>query len=303
MITQMKSFGRAVAPRPVTMAWGRWYGAQKIRRARAAFESTNPACAATYIGVDEFTRLMEMGFRPPDPVRYDAEGLALRATEKIGQLSARVPLRRCRTVLELGCWDGMVLSALREHGHTAYGADWNRGAFDARARGAGARLVQSDAAALGIAPESVDLVYSFAAFEHFSNPSAVLDEAWRVLRRGGYLYLLFGPVYTSPYGRHAYREIPIPYCHYLLPENELKAWAAGAGLPADWPYVNGVTVTDYRQLFERQRHRFKPRYYREHPTGGVGAELIAAYPLSFRNRVPSFDDLLVSGIEVCLRKK
>jgi SAM-dependent methyltransferase len=303
MITQLKSFGRAVAPRRVTLAWGRWYGAQKIRRARAAFDATNPACAAAYIGVDEFARLMESGFRPPDPVRYDAEGLTLRATEKTSQLAARVPLGRCRIVLELGCFDGMVLSALRARGQTAYGADRNRDAFDARARGAGARLVQCDAAALGIATESVDLVYSFAAFEHFSDPGAVLDEAWRVLRRGGHLYLLFGPVYTSPYGRHAYREIPIPYCHYLLPDNDLKAWAAGAGLQADWPYVNGVTVTDYRQLFERQHHRFKRRYYREHPTGGVGAELIAAYPLAFRNRVPSFDDLLVSGIEICLRKK
>jgi SAM-dependent methyltransferase len=303
MITQLKSIARAVAPRPVTMAWGEWYGGQKIRRARAAFESTNPACPATYIAVEEFARLMEMGFRPPDPVRYDPEGLAVRAAEKLGQLSARVPLGRCRTVLELGCWDGMVLAALRERGYVAYGADWDRGAFDDRARRAGARLVQCDTAALGLAPESVDLVYSFAAFEHFQDPGRVLDEAWRVLRRGGHFYLLFGPVYTSPYGRHAYREIPIPYCHYLLPDEELKAWAAGAGLHADWPYVNGLTVTDYRQLFELQRARFKRRYYREHPTGGVGAELIVAYPLSFRNRVPSFDDLLVSGIEVCLRKK
>jgi len=303
MITKLKSIARVVAPQPVKTAWGGWYGPQKVRRARAAFESTNPAVAAAYIGVDEFTRLMETGFLPPDPVRYDPEGLAVRAEEKLGQLSARVPLNRCRTVLELGCWDGMVLAALRERGHTAFGADLNGDAFDARARQAGARLVQCDAAALGVAAASVDLVYSFAAFEHFADPGGVVDDAWRVLRPGGYLYLLFGPVYTSPYGLHAYRDIPVPYCQYLLSEHELKAWAAAAGLKTDWPYVNGVTVTAYRELFERQGRRFTQQYYHEHPTGGVGAELIAEYPLCFRNRVPAFDDLLVSGIEVCLRKK
>jgi SAM-dependent methyltransferase len=303
MITRLKSIARVVAPRPVKTAWGGWYGSQKVRRARAAFESTNPAVAAAYIEIDEFTRLMETGFLPPDPVRYDPEGLTVRAAEKLGQLAARVPLDRCRTVLELGCWDGMVLAALRERGYAAFGADCDADAFDRRARQAGARLVQCDAAALGVAVDSVDLVYSFAAFEHFADPGGVLDEAWRVLRRGGYLYLLFGPVYTSPYGLHAYRDIPVPYCQYLLAEPELKAWAAGAGLETDWPYVNGVTVTEYRQLFDRQRRRFTQQYYREHPTGGVGAELIAEYPLCFRNRVPAFDDLLVSGIEVCLRKK
>jgi SAM-dependent methyltransferase len=303
MITKLKSIARVVAPRPVKTAWGEWYGPQKVRQARAAFESTNPAVAAAHIAVDEFTRLMETGFLPPDPVRYDPEGLTVRAEEKLGQLAARVPLNRCRRVLELGCWDGMVLAALRERGHRAFGADWNADAFDARARQAGARLVRCDAAALGLAADSIDLVYSFAAFEHFADPGGALDEAWRVLRRGGYLYLLFGPVYTSPYGLHAYRDIPVPYCQYLLSEQELKEWAAGAGLKTDWPYVNGVTVTEYRQLFDRQRRRFTQQYYREHPTGGVGAELIAEYPLCFRNRVPTFDDLLVSGIEVCLRKK
>ena len=37
--------------------------------------------------------------------------------------------------------------------------------------------------------------------------------------------------------------------------------------------------------------------------GGVGAELIAEYPSCFRAKVPTFDDLLVSAIEICLRKR
>ena len=32
-------------------------------------------------------------------------------------------------------------------------------------------------------------------------------------------------------------------------------------------------------------------------------ELIAEYPFCFRAKVPTFDDLLVSAIEICLRKR
>ena len=67
--------------------------------------------------------------------------------------------------------------------------------------------------------------------------------------------------------------------------------------------MNGVSVTDYRALFARQSSRLGWLYYLEHPSGGVGAELIAAHPSCFRTKVPSFDDLLVSAIEVCLVKR
>ena len=42
---------------------------------------------------------------------------------------------------------------------------------------------------------------------------------------------------------------------------------------------------------------------REHPTGGVGAELITQYPFCFRSKVPAFDDLFVSAVEICLCKR
>lgn len=67
--------------------------------------------------------------------------------------------------------------------------------------------------------------------------------------------------------------------------------------------MNGVTVTAYRALWAAHASRFDTAYYHEHPTGGVGAELIARYPECFRGRVPSFEDLLVSAIEICLRKR
>ena len=90
MITQLKSFGRAVAPRPVTMAWGRWYGAQKIRRARAAFDSTNPACAATYIGVDEAKREPAAAVAASG-LRYEPTLIVGRNGHEVGRIVEKSP--------------------------------------------------------------------------------------------------------------------------------------------------------------------------------------------------------------------
>ena len=301
MLRGLKTIARAVAPPSARMAWGRVYGDMKVRRAQAAFASGPPG--PSFLNVEQLQVLMKRGYRPPPPIRYDADGLLDRADEKLLQLERRVKLDECRVCLELGCWDGMVLSALAGRGNTAIGADLSRSAFDKRAVAAGARLVQSDASGLPFRASSVDLIYSFAAFEHFRDPGAVVGESWRVLRPGGFLFLLFGPVYTSPYGLHAYRQIPVPYCHFLFTQHDLKSYAAAQGPPPAWPFVNGVSVTHYRRIWAEHTSRFDRLFYYEHPTGGVGAELIAEYPSCFRGKVTSFGDLLVSGIEICLRKR
>jgi SAM-dependent methyltransferase len=301
MLRQLKTLARVVAPAPVKNAWGLVRREMKRRQARIAFEGG--ATGPLFLPPGELNALMRRGYRPPDAIRYDPNGLVLRAEEKIAQMQARLPLSQCRTCVELGCWDGMVLAALARRGHVTYGADVSREGFDGRARTAGVRLVLTDASTLALRSAAIDLVYSFAAFEHFADPHGVVDEAWRVLRPGGHLYLLFGPVYTSPYGLHAYRQIPVPYCQYLFTEEDLKTYATSEGLPTAWPYVNGVSVTAYRRLWAQQTTRFEQLYYREHPTGGVGAELIARYPFCFRSKVPAFDDLFVSAVEICFRKR
>ena len=301
MLRQLKTIARAVAPAPVKSAWGHLSSEMKRRRARIAFEGAT--IGPSFLPPGMLIPLMRSGYRPPDPVRYDPDGLVLRAQEKVAWIQARLPLAQCRTCVELGCWDGMVLAALAQRGHVAYGADVSREGFDGRARAIGVHLVLTDASKLALRSTSMDLVYSFASFEHFADPHGVVDEAWRVLRPGGYLFLMFGPVYTSPYGLHAYRQIPVPYCQYLFTETDLKTYATREGLPTAWPYVNGVSVTAYRRLWAEQTTRFEQLYYREHPTGGVGAELITKYPFCFRSKVPAFDDLFVSAVEICLRKR
>lgn len=288
-------------PVPVKNVLGRFYSDYKIKKARKAFQEATGG--PDYLAYEELEALMRSGvYREPGKIRYDTEGLVLRAKEKMDIMRKRVPLDQVSDCLELGCMDGMVLAALVAEGKKCTGVDLEDGAFDPRAAERGVRSVKADAAHLPLQDASFDLVSSFAAFEHFPDPAACLKEAHRVLRKGGYLYVSFTPVYTSPFGRHAYRQVLIPYCHYLFKEEDLRKYARTHGLAADWPYVNGWTVTDYRKLWGQYKDKFDMLYYKEGPTGGIGAELIARYPSCFKGKTPDFSEFFVSGIELAWRK-
>jgi SAM-dependent methyltransferase len=302
MVRQLKTIARAVAPHPVRRAWGTVYGRMKIRRARRAFE-TAQATPIRYLEVQHLNALMRRGYRPPEVVRYDADGLLLRAQEKVDRISRAIPLGSVRDCLELGSWDGLVAALLAERGIAAYGLDLASEGVDPRAVQAGVRFIRSDASAIALAGESIDLVFSFGSLEHFARPDRCLREVARVLRPGGHAYFDFGPLYCSPYGRHAYRQIPVPFCHLLFPEEALHTWADSSGLPHNWPYVNGWTLERYRALWKSLASEFETISYQEVRTGGVGAELVAKYPQQFRSRIADFDELLVAHVEIVLRRR
>ena len=300
MSTMLRRAAKLLLPGPAKQAASAWYGRIKMERARKAFAAAETADG--FLPPAELESLMKDGHRAPEVIRYDPEGLTLRAAEKAGQIAGRVDLQKINASLELGCMDGMVAAELAKRGLAAHALDLNNAAFDARAKSAGVRFITGNAEAMPVESASMDLVYSFAAFEHFERPDRVIEESYRVLKKGGHLFLLFGPVYTSPYGRHAYRQIPVPYCHYLFSEEDLHRYAASHALAHDWPYVNGWTVTQYRALWDHWRGRFNEHFYKEHPTGGVGAELIARYPGAFRKKVKHVEDLFVSAVELCWEK-
>lgn len=296
----LRAAAKAVLP-PAAWQWlGERYRAAKIRSARRAFRRTG--AAGQFLPRRELDKLMRSGFREPAAIRYDAEGLELHAGQKIALMRTKLPLDDVRDSLELGCDDGMVAAGLAKLGKNAHALDIHAKGFDCRAQAAGVKFIEADAAAIPLPDESMDLVYSFAAFEHFPEPEAVLREARRVLRKGGYLYLSYGPLYGSPYGRHAYRQVPVPYCHYLFEESDLVAYCNEHGLAAHWPYVNGWTVSRYRELFARHRPAFREIVYKEDFTAGMGAEMITRYPQCFRGRVHDMDDLMVANIELLWKK-
>ena len=291
---------RRFLPDQILAPAARIKGAVKVGVARVVFALARTPSVP--LPIEKLEALLDH-YVEPQKIRYDEEGLLLRAEDSIARMGQLIDLSQVRSALELGCWDGMVSARLATDGARCCGVDLRSEGFDQRARALGVRFTQADAGRLPYRPSTFDLVFSFAAFEHFAAPAQVVEEVARVLRPGGYFHLEFGPIAAAPYGLHAYRSIPVPYIQILFRPDDLAAFAERHGLPHDWPYVNGVSLPEYRRIFAAARRDFDTIFYEEGSGGGVGAELIIRYPRVFRRVSDRIEDFLVSGFVVCLRPK
>jgi ubiquinone/menaquinone biosynthesis C-methylase UbiE len=229
----------------------------------------------------------------------------LRGHKKAEELQGLIGKRKLSDTkfLELACGDGMVSCALQLKGKNATAIDIHSGGFDCRAKGAGVEFLEMDATDLKFENDSFDVVFSYAAFEHFSEPECVLQEAIRELKKRGSIYLNFGPLYMSPFGLHVYRSIPVPYCQFLFSPYTLLKFAEKMGVnPPNFESLNNWSLTDYRELWDRYSHKLHRVQYFER-LNVSHLDLIYQYPFCFKSVAKNFDDLIVAEIEVLFTKK
>jgi SAM-dependent methyltransferase len=230
---------------------------------------------------------------PPD-YGYGPAALEKRGRERANEVLRLPAMRDTTSFLEVGCWDGMVGCALAQAGKSASGVDYRSAGFDQRAIDAGVDLRQMNAEALDFADNAFDAAFSYNAFEHFANPDRVLAEMIRVVKPGGLIWLVFGPLYLSPYGEHAYRIIPVPYCHVLWTESVLDDYTDRHGLPSlDYSHVNRWHLGRFRKLL--MLAPMSQLHYRE---GMIldHLDLIKRYPSCFKAKTTNFEDLIVDSI-------
>jgi len=287
---------------PLVKTWAA-YCRLRAGAARRAFEAAGDSPA--WLGLAELDALQKA--YPVEPMRYkyDDESLAARGHERAATIlaAARGDADPSRRFLDLGMGDGMTCHALQTMGREATGIDIRTEGLDPRAVAGGATFAGMDATRLGFTGESFDFVFSFNSFEHFPDPEAVLREALRVLRPGGYLYLDFGPVWLSPRGAHQFQTISIPYVECLFTKETLTAYAAANDIKLmGYFWMNEWPLTRYRDLWQRYADRLeRVAYYEIYNADHV--DLIARYPSCFKHKTQAFDDLIVSNIEALFRKR
>ena len=130
---------------------------------------------------------------------------------------------RGKTVIDFGCGYGDQTIELAERGaKLAIGLDIREEVLEvAREKAAGmpnVRFLTPQQCPLG----SADYVISLDSFEHFENPSAMLDLINDLLRPGGSLLSSFGPPWKHPFGGHTFSAFP--WAHLLLNEPALVGW-------------------------------------------------------------------------------
>jgi SAM-dependent methyltransferase len=282
-----------------------------IRKTQTALQQTNLRATKAvfneapsmpnYLGMIELQHLQTKYPLLPE-YGYDARSIERRGIQRAKEILRLPGPSSLKSYLELGCWDGMVSYFLQCEGKQTTAIDIRSEGLDDRARREGVRFLQMDAEDLQLAEDSFDCVFSYDAFEHFPHPERVFQNALRVLRRHGLLFLNFGPLYMSPFGQHAYRTITFPYCQFLFPAPLLHDYAVANGLePIDPSHVNGWPATRFRRLWEEHLSSFKSIRYTE-SLNLAHLDLVKSYPSCFRSKTDSFDNLIVETMTAVFEK-
>jgi SAM-dependent methyltransferase len=289
---------RAVVPQGLlAAAWTRQaqFGSYSAKRAFASASLTPEWLGAKALDV------LESRFPPVADYSYEGDALDRRGAERARAL-LRLELAPGRT-LEVGAGDGMVSYHLVKAGFRATALDLSPKLFDDRAKAAGVEFLEGDAAAIPADDDQFEMAFSYNSFEHFADPTRVLDEMIRITRPGGLVHLHFGPLYFSPYGLHGYRSIKLPYCHLLFERHVLEQYVEDRRLPPiPFGELNGWSVTRFRRLWKARDGVIERVGYSEFPQlPPAGHELIVRYPSCFRSKTSDFDDLFVATIRATFR--
>ncbi len=297
MISQVKR----LIPKSLVQNARKWLYSSRIRKAGKAFD--NAGTDPEWLGREELEALQEH-YESPSAYGYDEESTARRGQERAARIMAIFKKHRIRAqeILELGCWDGMVSSCLQGDDREVTAIDLRADGFDRRARERGVRCLEMDAEQLEFDDQSFDFVFSYDALEHFADPEAVLREAIRVARRGGYVYLVFGPLYMSPMGLHAYYSISVPYCHILFEKSRLNDFIRQRNLqPIDFNQLNSWNLHRYRLLWQKTSDQAEVIFNYEN-LDVTHLDLIERFPSCFKSSSPLFDNFVVKSIEVLMRR-
>lgn len=129
-----------------------------------------------------------------------------------------------KRVVDFGCGTGyQCVELVTKYDCTVVGIDSNRRTLEkataqARAQGIpGSRLSFRDevsAEMLG----GFDVVVSQNSFEHFADPSRILDVMRSLVNESGKVLITFGPPWLAPFGSHMHFFCKVPWVNILFPE-------------------------------------------------------------------------------------
>ncbi len=170
-------------------------------------------------------------------------------------------------------------------------------------------FVSGDAAKTEFPDNTFDIIIMNDAMEHVADPVAVLKEAYRILKKGGRLYVNFPPYY-HPMGAHLTDAIGIPWVQLFFSEKTLIT--AYKDLVSKLPdgesrikfrisedengkeyfsYINKMTLKRFKRI--KANSPFKVIYYKEVPLRNF---------LTIFAKMPVFKELFVK-MAVCIFEK
>ena len=186
------------------------------------------------------------------PQTYEPSSLTERSRTRLSAVHQSIDLMDKR-VLEIGCGHGFeVWMIAHNFSSEAHGIDvreysaWEHLA-DERTHYHQADLCVDNP----FSPDFFDRILSFVVWEHISHPYRMLEEAHRVLKPGGLMWLRAN-LYRGAMASHRYREVYFPWPHLLFSDEVFEEFYRRRGkmnVRAAW--VNKLTWPHYEAYFER----------------------------------------------------
>ena len=177
------------------------------------------------------------------------------------------------------------------------------------------RFGQAPIESLPFPNEYFDVLASSAVLEHIHDPPKAVDETARVLRRGGLAWHGFGPLYYSFSGDHCISSYGLDhaYDHLLLSDADYRTRINNQSFYDTQidPHNNFWAKTDQFSFFKAKEYisLFSRHFEIKHLLVKISREALSYRRLYKQNWDMllsvgvSEEDLLISGLNVILRKK
>ncbi len=168
---------------------------------------------------------------------------------------------REKTVIDFGCGTGKQAVVMALMGAKVIGIDIQERGL-AIGRALAQRLSVADRCTFTTKTnESADVIISKDAFEHFSDPSAVLKTMSLLLKKDGCIFISFGPPWLHPLGGHLFSVFP--WAHLVFTEKALIRWRSdfksddAARFSEVEGGLNQLTIKQFERFVENSPLKFE----------------------------------------------
>lgn len=166
-----------------------------------------------------------------------------------------------KSVIDFGCGTGDEAVELARRGASrVIGIDVHEGNVNAARRLAERARVGDICSFANRTAERADVVVSIDAFEHFSDPAAILEIMRNLLKPDGCVYAAFGPTWYHPLGGHTLSVFP--WAHFVFTERALLRWRNSLRHEPDLATrfsdegLNQMTIRRFERLVEQSPFQF-----------------------------------------------